>query len=82
MAEAAKKNDSSESHEEQNFRQNQEMYHHLAYSRDHFQLKAVHWFFLFFMGSLTLGTLVVLVLSHIPATKKYVFQAIDLVLGI
>lgn len=82
MAEAAKKNDSTESHEEQDFRQNQEMYHHLAYSRDHFQLKAGHWFFLVFMGALTFGTLIVWVLSHVPATKKYIFKVIDLALGI
>ncbi|PIP96546.1 MAG: hypothetical protein COW00_10030 [Bdellovibrio sp. CG12_big_fil_rev_8_21_14_0_65_39_13] len=82
MAEAAKKSDSTESREEQSFRQNQEMYHHLAYSRDHYQLKAIHWAFLLFMGSLTLGTLGLLILSHVPATKKYIFQTIDFILGI
>jgi len=82
MAEAAKNSDSNESREEQKFRQNQEMYQHLASYRDHYQLKAFHWAFLLLMGSMTIGALVILVLSHIPATKKYIFQTIDLILGI
>ena len=82
MAPAAKDNETLSSRDEDEFRRNQEMYQHLAYSRDHFQLKAYHWFFLLTMGTATIATLVVLILSYIPTTKKYVFQVVDLLLGL